>query len=169
MIGEQYAVARKPALRQQHREGPLTWAGRSITVQRERLAHVSADSTLVQLMLAMTCVAAAGLLYLAQASQVSVLQYNIAGLQYQQTTLNAQNASLRASATQLQSLQRIDTAATSQLHMTKPDLSNAIWITSATPPKVTIRPYNADTVAAERASQPLAWMTYFFTVVRSSL
>lgn len=169
MIGEQYAVARKPALRQSRREGPITWAGRSITVQRERLAYVTADSTLVQLMLAMTCVAAAGLLYLAQASQVSVLQYNLAGLQYQQTTLNAQNASLRATATQLQSLQRIDTAATSQLHMTKPNLSSAIWITAPTPPAVTIRPSNADTVAAARASQPLAWMASFFTIVRSSL
>lgn len=168
MIGEQYAVAGKTALRQR-REGPLTWAGRSITMKRERLGQLTADSTLVQLMLAMTCVAAAGLLYLAQASQVSVLQYNMAGLQYQQTTLSAQNASLRATATQLQSLQRIDTAATSQLHMTKPDLSNAIWITPVTPPAVQIRPSNADTVAAERASQPLAWMSQVFTVVRSSL
>jgi cell division protein FtsB len=169
MIGEQYAVARKPVLRQRRHEGLLTWAGRSVAVKRERLAHLTADSTLVQLMLAMTCVAAAGLLYLAQASQVSVLQYNMAGLQYQQTTLNARNASLRATATQLQSLQRIDTAATSQLHMTKPDLSTAIWITAPVPPAVHIYASNADTVAAEQASQPLAWMTRFVTVVRSSL
>lgn len=169
MIGEQYAVAGKTGLRQRRREGPLTRTSASIAVQRERLGQLTADSTLVQLILAMTCVAAAGLLYLAQASQVSVLQYNIAGLQYQQTTLNARNASLRATATQLQSLQRIDTAATNQLHMVKPDLSTAIWITAAAPPVVRIHAFNADTVAAERASQPLAWMTRFVTVVRSSL
>lgn len=169
MISERYAVAEKAALRRRRREGPLTRVSRSVTVRRERLSTLTAESTLVQLMLAMTCIVIVGLLYLAQASQVSVLQYNIAGLQYQQTALNVQNANLRATATQLQSLQRVDTAATTQLHMTKPDLSTAIWITPVTPPVVRIRPSNADTVAAQRASQPLAWLTNLYIAARSSL
>lgn len=167
MIGEQYAAPRQAP--QRRREGRLTGIDKSVTVKRRRLQRVAAESTLGQLMLAMTCVATAGLLYLAQASQVSVLQYNIAGLQNQQVTLNAQNASLRATATQLQSLRRIDAAATAQLHMTKPDLSSAIWVNAVTPPPVQIRALNADTVAAEQASQPLAWMKHLFTLVRSSL
>jgi cell division protein FtsL len=124
---------------------------------------------MVQLMLAMSLVAFAALLYLIQASQASVLEYNIAELQAQQVQLQAANAHLHAQVTTLQSPQRIDTLATTQLHMTKPDLSTAIWVTPVLPRVVFPRPLNADVVDAQRASQPLTWFEHMATFVKLSL
>jgi cell division protein FtsL len=117
----------------------------------------------------MACFAIAGILYLAQASQSSVLEYNISVLQSQQAQLDGQNATLRATATQLQSLQRIDAIATQQLHMARPDLRTAIWINPVLLRAATVHSTHADLVAAERASQPLAWMKRFLRLVRASL
>jgi hypothetical protein len=94
---------------------------------------------------------------------------NIGDLQAAQTQLRMDNASLHATATSLQSLQRVDAIATNQLHMARPDLSNTIWIRPVTPRLGVIRAVNADTVEAQRQSQPLAWMRRAIAVVRSSL
>jgi cell division protein FtsL len=120
-------------------------------------------------MLAMTFVAVAALLYLAQASQASVLEFNIADQQSQQIQLTAQNASLQSTAIALQSLQRVDQIATTQLHMTKPDPSSAIWVRPVIPNVVAIRPLNADTLSAQRQSEPLAWMARVITRIKSVL
>ncbi len=165
MIEERYDIDERALHYERRQAGPLTRLGEAVSTRRERIA----DSILARLMLAMTCVATAGVLYLAQASQESVLQYNIAELQAQQATLNAENANLQATATQLQSLRRIDTAAAARLHMAKPNLENAIWVNAATPSVPQPAQMNADSVAAEQASQPLAWMHQLFILVQSSL
>lgn len=159
MIGERYAVGATAETLEEVRERRI-----GIAFPSTRLG----DSPPIRLALAMTCIAVAGILYLAQASQVSVLEYNTSYLQAQQVQLDAQNAALRSTATQLQSLQRIDTLATQQLHMTKPDLSTAIWINPIFPRATPVRPLNADLVAAMRASQPLSWMQRFIVLVKSS-
>lgn len=136
---------------------------------QERLADWLQSSVLVQLVLAMGFVALAALLYLGQASQVSVLEVNISDLQSRQVQLNADYASLEANATSLQSLQRVEHLATTQLHMTRPDLSTAVWVQPVLPRIVPLRPLNADTLAAQRASEPLAWIRHVVGLVQSSL
>lgn len=169
MIEESYATEANAPLYERRSEGRLNRLGGTVTNRREHLTQSVRESTLAQLTMAMSCVAAAGLLYLAQASQVSVLEYNIADLQAQQSALNVQDANLEATATQLQSFSRVSTLATSQLHMTKADISNAIWVEPVIPPVPQTVNVNADTVAAQEASQPLAWMRQLYTLVRSSL
>jgi len=140
-------------------------------------------SVLVQLLLAMSFVALAALLYLLQASQGSVLAVNIANLQVQRSQLVAQNASLRATATSLQSFRRIDDIATRQLHMTKIDLSNTIWLRPTVPPVGTLQGTTAGTtygpsgaplwvsqmVAAQHRSEPRGWIERLAAFVKSSL
>lgn len=141
------------------------------------------QSVLVRLLLAMSFVALAGLLYLLQASQASVLEVNISDLQASHAQLAAENASLRITATSLQSLPRIDDVATHRLHMLKPDLSSAIWI-SPVLPQVGVRQADGslsttDSPAtpiwltqmssAQHRSQPLGWMKRLLTLIRSSL
>src|SRR5579884_2599677 len=117
MLGEQsVAAARRAGVRStQAKSGRLRWSARPAIAGRERLARWIGASVLVQLMLAMAFIAMAALLYLAQASQASILEYNIAEMQTRQTQLMATNAGLRASATTLQSPTRIDTLASTRL------------------------------------------------------
>lgn len=136
---------------------------------RVRLAEALGRSVLVQLTLVMSLIAFAGLLYLAQASQVDVLKFTIADLRAERTQLTAQNASLHAQATSLQSISRIDHLATTQLHMSQPDLSSAVWVRPVMPRVVPLPAVGADTARAERTSQPLAWMQRFLRTVKSSL
>jgi cell division protein FtsL len=164
MIGERYAVAGRRTTSQIERRRLLP-----AIAGRERLLQALSSSVLVQIMLAMTCVAVAGLLYLAQASQASVLQFSIGDQQTRQVQLSAENASLRQQATQLQSLRRVDFVATTQLHMTKPELSSAVWITATAPRLPAVRTVRAGMLAAERASQPLAWIDRAVRFVQSSL
>ena len=124
---------------------------------------------MVQLMLAMSLVAFAALLYLVQASQASVLEYNIAELQTEQVQLQATNADLHAQVTALQSPTRIDLFARNQMHMTKPDISTAIWVRPVLPRIVSPRPLNADLVDAQHASEPLAWLEHLAAFVKMSL
>jgi cell division protein FtsL len=120
-------------------------------------------------MLAMSCVALAGLLYLAQANQASVLQYNIAELQVERVQLTAQDGTLRAAAMPLQSPQRIVSAAQTQLHMQQPNPSNTLWI-APTFSQVALPPSPAaSSQAAQQRSQPLAWMRRVFGAVKASL
>jgi cell division protein FtsL len=120
-------------------------------------------------MLAMSLVTFAALMYLVQASQASVLEYNISELQAQQVQLQATNADLHAQVTALQSPTRIDALATNQLHMAKPDLSTAIWVHPVLPRIVAPRPLNADLIEAQRASRPLAWLEHMATRIKMSL
>jgi cell division protein FtsL len=171
MISERVAVA--PRVIGVPRGGISTWKGRWTALPalagRERLGEALGQSVLVQLMLVLAFFALAGLLYMAQQSQVSVQEINISVLRSERVELVAKNTSLRTTATSLSSLQRIDAAATSQLHMTKPDLSATVWV-SPVVPRVTAPPaVNADTVAAQQSSQPLAWMAHAIRVVQSSL
>ena len=126
---------------------------------RERLRELIDRSTLAQLIAAMALISCAALIYLNQASKVSVLQFTIADLQRQQIQLRMQNADLYARASALQNLQRIESQATSQLHMSKPDYANTVWIRPIVP-QVAPPPGNAAAVRARSQSQPLAWMTH---------
>lgn len=172
MIGERYAgIGQAGAVRARPTRRSLRarLAAKPAISGRERIAQTLGDSVLVQLMLAMALVAFAALLYLFQASHVSVLEMNISDLQSQQVQLRMDNAALRSTATTLQSLQRVDAAATGRLHMTRPDLSTTIWIRPVVPRLSSIRAVNADTVEAQRQSQPLAWMERALAAAKSSL
>ncbi|MBV9280896.1 MAG: hypothetical protein JOZ41_12510 [Chloroflexi bacterium] len=120
-------------------------------------------------MLAMTCLSAVALLYLAQASLASVAEYNIAELEGTHAQLTAQNAGLHASVTSLQSVQRIDVIATTQLHMAGARPSDAIWIQPVVPAVPPVHALEADTAAAQRQSQPVGWMARLVRFVRASL
>lgn len=137
-------------------------AGRHFLIERLQ------RSVLVQLMLAMALVSFAALIYLNQASKVSILQFNIAALQTEQIQLNIQNANLYATGTSLQSLQRIETVATIQLRMTKPDYSNIVWIAPRFP-RVTTLTTAASLISARQSSQPLAWMQHTVQFIGSQL
>lgn len=172
MIGERYAPAtrvratprssKKVTLRDRLIDRPAVSG-------RERLSLSVGNSVLVQLALAMTLVAFAAMIYLFQASQMSILEMNISELQNQQVQLRVDNASLQTTAATLQSIPRVDTIATTQMHMTKPDMATFMWISPANPGMPVVHAVNADVVAAERRSQPLAWMKQFLTAVQSSL
>jgi cell division protein FtsL len=162
LIGQRYVTVGRATSRQRlHTSAPAI-------IGRERIAHLVHGSILTQLMLAMTCVAIALLLYLTQASQVSVAEFNISDLQRQHTQLHQQNADLSAQATTLQSFRRIDTFATTQLHMVKPGPSPAVWIWPLVPHVESAPPPALSVPAAQRQSQPLAWMTRFASFVKSS-
>jgi cell division protein FtsL len=120
-------------------------------------------------MLVMSLIAFAGLLYLAQTSQVDVLKFTISDLRAERTQLTAQNASLHAEATSLQSITRIDQIATTQLHMAQPDLSSAVWVRPVTPRVAPLPSVASDAAQAERSSQPLAWMQRALRAIKASL
>lgn len=145
------------------------WDAQPAPAGRSRVGDALARSVLVQLMLAMTFVAVAALLYLAQASQASVLDYNIAALQAERSQLNSQNAGLQATATSLRSLPRIEAAASTQLHMTTPGMSGTIWIKPVLPTLAAPPLPSYDPRSAQKESQPLAWMKRVFSFVKSSL
>jgi cell division protein FtsL len=172
MIGERYAPTTRVGAASEHSVG-ITPRGRAIArpaiAGRARLSLSLGNSVLIQLGLAMSLVALAAMIYLFQASQVSILEMNIGDLQNQQVQLRVDNAALQMTASSLQSIQRVDAIATNQLHMTKPDISSSIWITPVNPHLTAIRAVNADVVAAQRQSEPLAWMQNFATFVKSSL
>lgn len=136
---------------------------------RQRLMEALGKSVLVQLMLAMTLIAVAALLYMAQESQISVQQINMAVLRSQHMQLVAENTTLRARATGLQSTGRVDQIATSRLGMVPQDSSNQMWINVDVPTVPTARSVNADTVAAQQRSAPLAWLGRFAHTIQSSL
>jgi len=120
-------------------------------------------------MLALTFIALAGLVSLAQASQESVVSYQISSLTDQNIALMSQNANLAATANNLQSLQRIDSAATSTFHMTKPDLSSTVWVRPLVPRVVPVPVVDTSGSQVKHASSPLAWVQNFFTFVKNSL
>jgi cell division protein FtsL len=172
MIGERYAPAsRVRATPKGSSVGRLRdrIVARPAVSGRERLSVSVANSVLVQLALAMSLVAFAAMIYLFQASQFSILEMNISDLQNQQAQLKVDNAALQTTASSLQSIQRVDRIATTQLHMTKPDIATFMWIVPATPRMPVVRAVNADLLEAQRQSQPLAWMQHFASFVQSSL
>jgi cell division protein FtsL len=172
MIGERYAPAtRVRATAKRYNRGTLRerLIARPAVSGRERLSLSTGNSVLIQLALAMSLVAFAAMVYLFQASQVSILEMNIGDMQNQQVQLRIDNAALQTTASSLQSLQRVDAIATNHLHMTRPDISTSIWITPVAPRITAIRAMNADVVDAQRQSQPLAWMQNVATFVKSSL
>lgn len=183
MISERYAVAprsiaaprgavvprvrlaprgRRPAI-------AVPWTRLGAWAVRDRLTGVLGNSVLVQLMLAVAFLACAGLLYMAQQSQVSVQEINISVLRSERMQLMADNVSLRQTATNLSSIQRVDAIATSQLHMTKPDPAMSVWVSPVVPRIAPIPAVDADVLAAQRASQPLAWLQHALHVVQTSL
>ncbi len=175
MIGERSPTSGYPVAARagtfRSRKTPKPSAGYPVA-DRRRPATSIHHSVLLQLMLAMSFIALAAMIYLAQASQASVLQFNIDDLQATRAQLNQQNASLHASVTALQSLQRIDTVATRQLHMTKPDFSNTIWIQPRVPsgsPQIVPLRHTDDVVSAQKQSQPLGWLRRFLRFVKYSL
>jgi cell division protein FtsL len=155
------ARARRPSVRQRIAAGPAV-AG------RERLADVLGEHLAVQLMLVMSLVVFAALVYLHLASQVSVLQFNIAVLQNQQGNLNQTNAQLHAVQSSLVAPSRMENAATA-FKMTKPDPGSTVWVTVAVPRVTPIRPIGADMAAAQQRSEPAAWVHTFISAVWASL
>lgn len=136
---------------------------------RQRLMEALGQSVLIQLMLAMTLIAVALLLYMAQESQISVQQINLSVLRSNHMQLVADNTTLRARATALQSTPRIDRTASTRLGMSAPDNSSYMWVNVAVPPLPAVHPVNADVLAAERQSSPVAWMGRLIHTVQSSL
>ncbi len=133
----------------------------------QRLFALVGQSFLLRLAVALTLVFVAALLYLAQASQVSVDEFAINDLQQKQLNLASQNANLWAKASALQSLGRIETIATTKLHMASPDLQGIIWLSPVTPNIKVDRPRSVSTRQAIARSEPLAWMGGFVDFVRS--
>jgi hypothetical protein len=117
----------------------------------------------------MTCIALAFLLYLVQAGETSVYEYNIASDQSLYAQLAAQNANLRATAVGLSSTTRIDQAAATQFHMIKPDISGALWVQTVVPALPVRSTVEANTRAAERQSQPAYWLGQTLADIRASL
>ena len=135
---------------------------------RERLRELIDRSTLAQLIAAMALISCAALIYLNQASKVSILQFTIADLQRQQIQLRMQNADLYARASALQNLQRIESQATTQLHMNKPDYGSTVWIRPVIP-QVPPPPTDAAGARARAESQPLAWMSHAIQFLAAQL
>jgi cell division protein FtsL len=171
MVSERAAVGRPGAVRTKSGVSAwrARWSGRPAIAGRERLAEALGQSVLVQLMLAMSFVALAALLYMVQASQVSVQRININTLRTEQMELAAANTNYDATAASLQSYTRIDAEATSQLQMAPSDPSTWVSLNPFVPRVVAIPSVTADTSSAQKASQPLAWMERAISLVRSSL
>lgn len=168
MIAERLALRGQavfPARR--HRDVGGVLPARPAVAGRRRLGELLHQSVLMQLMLAMALVSFAALIYLNQASNVSVLQFSITDLQRQNVELQIENANLYASATSLSSPQRIQSLATSQLHMTKPPYGSIIWIKPVVP--AVPEPAPDSSLAARQQSQPLAWMRHVIHLVGSAL
>jgi cell division protein FtsL len=136
---------------------------------RERLSRLIGDTVAVRLMLATVLVAIACLFYLAQASQVSVVELNIGYLQTEGAHLNVENANLHASAAGYQSLPRISSEALNKLHMVQPDMAQTVWVRSVVPQIIVPRDAGREVKDAMTRSQPLAWMHRFVSLVRASL
>lgn len=170
MIGQRYAVAPRGAITARGQRESL-WGKLGVTpavAGREYLSRWLEQSTLIRLILAMTLVAVAGLLYMNQASKANVLELSIGDLQQQQIQLDMRNANLHAEASTLSGLQRIDTTATTDLRMTKPDLSTAIWIRPLVP-RLSPLPNRDDGVAAQRTSEPIAAVKDFIQFLGAQL
>jgi hypothetical protein len=124
---------------------------------------------LARLMLATCFVAGAAVLYLAQASQTSVMEFNISELQQQELQLSLRSADLHGTATNLQSFTRIGNLATNQLHMIRPAPSATIWIHPVVPWVPASPLPEASRARAVQESQPLSWMRNFISFVAASL
>ncbi|MGH2442560.1 MAG: hypothetical protein ACRDFX_05300 [Chloroflexota bacterium] len=151
----------KPRLKDRIPAAPNLAAGGRIRTAIER-------SVLVQLIGVITLVSVAAVIYLNQASKVSILDYNITLQQQQQVSLQMTNAGLYASATSLESLQRVETLATSHLHMSPARYSSALWIYPVVP-RVPAAPHLPSIAAAQAQSQPLAWMKRFASFIKAQL
>lgn len=170
MISERVVPVRGRAAARQERARRLPSLSAAPAIAgRRRLMEALGKSVVVQLMLAMTLIAVASLLYMAQESQISVQQINIAALRSDHMQLVAENTVLRARATSLQSTQRVDQVATTKLGMTAQTPADQVWLQVEVRPLPAVRPVNADTVAAQRASSPGAWLHRFVRTIQSSL
>jgi hypothetical protein len=143
-------------------------AARPAIAGRERLAEALGESLVVQLMLVMSLVVFAALIYLNQASNVSVLQYKIGDLTVQQAQLRQENAQLNARRGYLQGPARI-AASAQQMHMVSHDISANMWLTVRVPVVHPVKPISADLAAAETRSEPQTWVRRFVGFVESSL
>jgi cell division protein FtsL len=173
MIGQRLAVwgTAVPAVRKANRAAeaprPQPVARRAIAGRIHLLAFLQ-RSVLLQLMLAMALISFAALIYLNQAGKESVLQFSIMDLQRQQIELNMRNANLYAEASSLDSLGRIETLASTQLHMIQPGQDSLTWIRPVVPRVAPLPPDTAG-AAAQRQSQPLAWMRHAIQFIAAQL
>jgi hypothetical protein len=143
-------------------------AARPAIAGRERLAEALGESLVVQLMLVMSLVVFAALIYLNQASNVSVLQYQISDLTVQQSRLRQENAQLNAIRSHLKQPARISAAA-QQMHMLSPDASNPVWVKVRVPIVHPLEPIASDLRTAETRSEPQSWVRRFVGLVGSAL
>jgi cell division protein FtsB len=164
MIGHRYATAGRMA-RAAEGNSPEVRAARA---GRKRLAQMLDGSFLARLMLAMMLVAVASIIYLAEASQESILQFGLSDLQQQQMQLSSKNAALQAQMSQLQSTQRFDLIASQRLGMVKPGVL-PVWLSPTVPRFQAMPPPDVSLQKAEQESQPLSWMKSFVSAVMASL
>ncbi|HLJ69017.1 MAG TPA: cell division protein FtsL [Chloroflexota bacterium] len=163
MIGEN--VAARPAARAREKRR----AFRPIAATRARLGTLLEASVLARMMIVMACIATAGLLYLAQASRVSVLEFNIAYLEQQHLQLSIDNENLVAQLATLQGTNRIDQIATTQLHMINAAGSASVWVHPVIPRFAAAPAAGLGEARAVRASQPLTWMEQAVRAIEASL
>lgn len=104
------------------------------------------------------------LVYLLQVNQASWLQFNLTQASVTQSRLNAVNAHLLVQKDALLAESRIDSIATTKLHMEHPSLSTAIWLHVRIPPTVPAAPHQPAI-----QSSPLSWMENAITTVGDSL
>jgi len=135
----------------------------------QRLFGLVGQSFLLRLTTALALVFVAALLYLVQASQVSVDELAINQLQQRNLYLAGQNANLWAQASALQSLGRIETIAGTKFHMTSPDLQSIIWLRPVIPNIRVQTEANLTSRQAVARSEPLAWMHNFVEFLKAQL
>lgn len=166
MIGERYAPGL--AIPKEKRPSRAKSALEPAIAGHVRLRAFIGQSLHARLSFAMAFVFVALLLYLAQASQISVREFTIADLQQQQMQLSIENADLHATAASLQSLQRIGNIASTRFHMAPPVATRPVWVSPVVPRVASIPRVSLDAAAMKR-SEPLAWMKSFLRYLGAQL
>lgn len=134
---------------------------------RDLLARLMGRSLLARLSIAMACVFVAGVLYLAQASQISVREYDMQKLQSQNVTLTTDNAELLARQAALRSMPRVISIATTKLHMVR--AAHPLWVTVQIPLIPAMSGVGTSAKAADARSDPLTWMRNFIDLAKAQL
>jgi cell division protein FtsL len=104
------------------------------------------------------------LMYLLQVNHGAWIDFQLGKASGEETLLNARIAQLLVEKDRLLAASRIDTLATSKLHMRQPSLNSALWLRVRLPARF-------PTAKHEPSLQtgPLVWLRHAATVVRDSL
>ncbi len=116
------------------------------------------------MVLATLLVSFAVILYLVQANASTAMQMELNQIRADRSQLNAVNAQLLVQADGLKAEHRINSLATTKLHMQSPSLASALWLT------VTVKPKTPRMPAPPRLQTgPLNWMETTWQEIRDSL